>query len=124
MSNTNGIEVSYAKRTIEITKSFEKKARKYTSAEYDILRKVRNDNPTFRIVIKTSSAKNNANKGLTFEHMNQYISYFMPELMDEYLVLCGKKENENGEIPPAKTLPAIQKWFRGKRDEFESKQVA
>lgn len=124
MSNTNGIEVVYARRTIEITKGFEKKARKYTSSEYEILRKVRNDNPTFRIVIKTSSAKNNANKGLTFEHMNQYISYFMPELMDEYLILCGKKANEKGEIPPAKSIPEIQKWFRKKRDAFENEQVA
>lgn len=124
MANINGIEVVYTRRTIEITKSFEKKARKYTSSEYDILRKVRNENPTFRIVVKSTPTKNIVNKGLTLEYMKQYISYFMPELMDEYLVLCGEKANDNGKIPPAEPVPTIQKWFRNKRKEHELEQAA
>jgi hypothetical protein len=123
MSNTNGIEVIYAKRTIVITKSFEEKARKFGSDEYKNLKEARQDNPTFRIVIKSTSKADNKNKGLTFSYMAQFIEYFMPELMDEYFTLRGMKANDNGKYPPAKTMIEIQNWFRIKRDEYEKNKA-
>ena len=119
MSNITGIVVNYTKHTIEITKSFEDKARKFGSEEYKNLREARQDNPTFRIVIKSTPKTENKNKGLTFSYMAQFIEYFMPELMDEYFTLRGMKANENGKYPPAKSMIEIQSWFREKRDEYE-----
>lgn len=70
MSN---ITINYKKNAIEITKSFEKKASIYGSAEYNHLCKAKKENPEFRLVVK---ANKNANtfKGMDYNFMTDYIS--------------------------------------------------
>lgn len=123
MAIINGLEVNYARHTIEMTKGFEKNARIFGSDEYVSLKQARIDYPEFRLIVARSSNENK-NKGLTYDYMNDYIEYYMPELKDDYLVMRGKKANDNGKFAPAKSMAAIQYWFRGKRAEFEAKKNA
>lgn len=67
------ITVNYKKNTIEITKSFEKKASVYGSEAYYELSKARNDFPNYRLVVKTTKS-NNSFKGMDYEFMLDYIS--------------------------------------------------
>ena len=65
--------IDYAKKTIEITKSFEKKASEYGSVAYHQLNEVRNEFPRFKIVVKTPKPSNGL-KGMDYEFMLEYIS--------------------------------------------------
>ncbi|MBO5037767.1 MAG: hypothetical protein J6D42_11895 [Clostridia bacterium] len=67
------ITVNYKKNTIEITKSFEKKASVYGSEAYYELSKARNDFPNYRLIVKTSKS-NNTFKGMDYEFMLDYIN--------------------------------------------------
>ena len=67
------ITVDYAKQTIEITKSFEKKAREYGSDAYQTLRNVSKDFPNFKLIVKTPKSSNTF-KGMDYKFMEEYIS--------------------------------------------------
>ena len=67
------ITVNYTKNTLEITKSFEKKARAYGSDAYNELTAARKEFPNYRIVVKTSKS-NNSLKGMDYDFMREYIS--------------------------------------------------
>ena len=69
----NKITVNYTKNTLEITKSFEKKARAYGSDAYNELTAARKEFPNYRIVVKTSKS-NNSLKGMDYDFMREYIS--------------------------------------------------
>lgn len=67
------ITVDYKKNTIEITKTFEKKASVYGSNEYHELVNVRREYSNYRLIVKTSKS-NNTFKGMDYEFMLDYIS--------------------------------------------------
>lgn len=67
------ITINYKKNTIEITKSFEKKASAYGSAEYRELIDAKKEFPNFRIVVKTTKSSNSF-KGMDYDFMKEYIS--------------------------------------------------
>ena len=67
------ITISYEKKTIEITKAFAKKAGEYGTVAYHELSKVRNEFPSFDIVIKAPKVSNTF-KGMDFDFMVEYIS--------------------------------------------------
>ena len=54
---------NYEKKIIEMTKSESKSAGKVGTAEYEMLKELRSENPGFRIVIKASKSRDNM-KGL------------------------------------------------------------
>ena len=68
----NNITINYTKSTIEIAKSFEKKASVFGSAEYNELYNARKDFPNYRLVIKTSKSSG-AFKGMDYDFMKAYI---------------------------------------------------
>ena len=70
MSN---ITINYKKNTIEITKSFEKKASVYGSDAYCELKEARKEFPNYRLVVKTTKS-NNSFKGMDYDFMKEYIS--------------------------------------------------
>ncbi len=70
MSN---ITINYKKNTIEITKSFEKKASVYGSEAYRELKEARNEFPNYRLVVKTTKS-NNSFKGMDYDFMLDYIA--------------------------------------------------
>ena len=63
---------NYEKKIIEMTKSESKSAGKVGTTEYETLKELRSENPTFRIVIKASKNQDNM-KGLTVDYMKKYI---------------------------------------------------
>ena len=63
---------NYEKKIIEMTKSESKSAGKVGTTEYEMLKELRSENPTFRIVIKASKSRDNM-KGLTVAYMKKYI---------------------------------------------------
>ena len=67
------ITINYKKNTIEITKSFEKKASAYGSEAYYELSEARKAFPNYRLVVKTTKS-NNSFKGMKYEFMMEYIS--------------------------------------------------
>lgn len=69
MSN---ITINYQKSTIEITKSFEKKASVFGSEAYIELSDARKEFPAFRLVIKANKASS-AFKGMDYDFMIEYI---------------------------------------------------
>jgi hypothetical protein len=103
------ITIDYAKKNIEITKSFEKKAREYGSVAYHELSKVRNEFPSFDIVIKAPKVSNTY-KGMDFDFMEEYIS---KQTNAEELMADFKKLREKinyGEM---------RQWFIGKFPVFK-----
>ena len=66
------IVINYTKKTIEITKSFEKKAREYGSDAYVALRNARNEFPKFELVVKAPKGSNGF-KGMDYDFMEEYI---------------------------------------------------
>lgn len=67
------ITINYKKNTIEITKSFEKKASAYGSEAYYELSEARKEFPNYRLVVKTTKS-NNSFKGMDYDFMKEYIS--------------------------------------------------
>ena len=67
------ITINYKKNTIEITKSFEKKASAYGSEAYYELSEARKAFPNYRLVVKTTKS-NNSFKGMDYDFMKEYIS--------------------------------------------------
>lgn len=63
---------NYEMKTIEMTKAESKAAGKVGTAEYDVLKELRAENPGFPIVIKASKSRDNM-KGLTVAYMKKYI---------------------------------------------------
>lgn len=63
---------NYERMTIEMTKSESKAAGKVGTTEYEMLKELRTQNPTFRLVTKTTKSRDNM-KGLTVSYMKKYI---------------------------------------------------
>ena len=66
------ITINYKKNTIEITKSFEKKASAYGSPEYTELANARKEFPNYRIIVKSTKTKSTF-KGMDYDFMREYI---------------------------------------------------
>lgn len=69
MSN---ISINFKNSTIEITKSFEKKASTFGSKAYIELNDARKEFPEYKLVIKSSKSRN-AFKGMDYNFMTTYI---------------------------------------------------
>lgn len=99
------ITINYTKKTIEITKSFEKKAREYGSDAYKALRDARKEFKEFELVVKAPKGSNTF-KGMDFDFMVEYISKQAnaDELMEAFNKLREKELK----------YPEIKQWFIGK----------
>jgi hypothetical protein len=104
------ITINYTKKTIEITKSFEKKAREYGSDAYQTLRNLKNEFPKFELVVKAPKSSNTF-KGMDYDFMEEYIKKQAnaDELMESFKKL---RENEF-------SYGEIKQWFIGKFPVFK-----
>jgi hypothetical protein len=96
------ITINYTKKTIEITKSFEKKAREYGSDAYQTLRNLKNEFPKFELVVKAPKSSNTF-KGMDYDFMVEYIS--KQENADELMASFNKLREK--ELKYAE----IKQWF-------------
>lgn len=108
------MELNFVSRTIEMTKAEAKAASKYGTQEYNQLKEMRCENPTYQIVIKASVKRKNEFKGLTYEYMATYIKKHDKDgsIMEEFLILTGKKEKENeDDYIEAISYFEVKSWF-------------
>lgn len=111
-------------RTIEMTKKFEKAARRFGSDEYKMLQEARKDYPTYKVVVKTSTAKSKESfKGLTYEYMEKYIAAHDDEdktIMADYEMLRATSDEAKTVLAEASSYGEIKKWFFEKFPEIKA----
>lgn len=79
------MNVNFITRTIELSTKEMRRASVPYSPEYTSLLQIMRDLPAFSIEIKSPHRySNNANRGLTYERMEQHITHNKPELLDEF----------------------------------------
>ena len=69
--------INETRRTIVITKAMNKAASKFGTPEYFDLQTARTHYPGFRVVVKTTKAKTENYKGLTYEFMESILQHMM-----------------------------------------------
>lgn len=116
------ITLNYRKHTIEITKSFEKKASKYNSDEYRMLSKVRRENPDFRVVIVAGSkGRADTYKGLTYDYMKKYMEMKEDKEGLEMLSQIRKQKDDELSFEKTQSFLKTRKWFLEKYPELKVK---
>ena len=79
-----GIKINHTTQTIIVTKAFSKAAANPLSDEYTLLKTVKTDFPSMRVVEKESSNRRNDYKGLTYPFMRRFIVNLDPENFHAY----------------------------------------
>lgn len=100
--NTN-MKILFENKTIEISKTFAKKASVYGSEEFGILRAAVNDLPDYSVVVKaTPVVRRTYAKGMTYDYMEAYITSIDTDgsIMDEFRLL---RQGYNYAV--------VRKWF-------------
>ena len=115
-SNTNfssAIRINRKTRTIEITKSFNKAASRFGTDEYEVMQKVLNDHPGFRVEVKITRTKVDHFKGLTYEFMEKYIASHddADNRMKEFNDLRATSEEAQLYGAVAVSYGEIKAWF-------------
>ena len=111
-------------RAIEMTKKFEKAARRFGSEEYNMLQQARKDYPTYKIATKASANKGKESfKGLTYEYMEKYIAAHDDEnktIMAEYEMLRATSDEAKAALAEACSYGEIKAWFFEKYPEIKA----
>jgi len=121
------ITINFQNNTIDISKSFEKKARVYGSYEYDQLCNARIEFPDFRLNIIEPSKKKNQFKGLNYEYMADYIQKCnrddKDKIMEEFRIISGydkdAKKRDKKEKTEVASYLEVKEWFLKKFPEIE-----
>ena len=126
--NTNfehSIRINRSSRTIEVSKGFDKASRRYGTAAYEAMLKVLQDNPGFRVVVKTVTVKTDLYKGLTYSFMEKYIAShdFADEHMATFNNLRAKGDEALEFGAEALSYGEIRAWFLKTYPEFAAFQA-
>ena len=84
----NGIKIDFVSGIIYINKSFNERANNPMSEEYKLLKEVRNDNPSFKVVYREGKERTSPYKNLKYANMEKYIKVY--ENSDELLEMFEK----------------------------------
>ena len=117
----NTLKIDFAKNKIIMDRTFAKNAQNTNSPEYAHLQQVRQDYPTFTVMLR--QIKKNPNKesykGLTYDYMFDYIAKYEPvetrrEVLNELddMIFISKCHSK------AKRYPVIKNWFLEKYPEI------
>ena len=101
------MKVNFEERTIELTAKEMKQASKPYTREYKELLGVMRDLPHFEIRVNHPHITRNANRGLTYDYMKQYIMQNAPEKLDEFEA-----------VRMMGGYPMTTKWFRAMFPEY------
>ncbi len=116
------ININFENNTIEMTKAFANKARKYGSPEYREMLDACSAFPTYTLVTRTPAKKNTiAPKGLTYDFMERYIKAHNPELLDEFNTLTGKAVGD--ELTVSASYGEVRQWFLSEFDIFSRQRI-
>ena len=124
------LTINFENQTIEMTKAFAQRAKKYGSDEYKLLQEARRDYPEYRPVSGVrKNTKKSANKSvyskLTYSFMRQYIETHDDDdnsIMTEFLELRAKTTKAEEMLAEAESFQTIKKWFLKKYPAFEEYQ--
>lgn len=107
------IIINAKERTIVITKKMAQAASRFGSDEYKELRAAMNDNPTYKVVVRTTKQKRETYRGLTFEYMEKYIETHDENgtIMKEFLMMRGKSEEGVEALAVSLSYSEIKNWF-------------
>ncbi len=111
---TRGIKINRTKKTIEITKTFDKASSIYGTDEYNELQNARRDNPDYKVVIAKSTKKAAINKGLTYEYMEKYIVAHDDKensKMGEYNELRANTDEAKELLIESASYTEVVEWF-------------
>jgi len=119
----NTIILDHENGRLIMTKTFAKKAADVRSEEYEILQRVRNDYPTYIVVVREIKKNKNKEsyKGLTYAYMRKYIDTVEEneEIKEavhaemDRMVLISQCHSQS------KRYPVIKKWFLEKYPEVK-----
>ena len=105
---------NYEKKIIEMTKTESKAAGKVGTTEYETLKELRSENPTFRIVIKATKSRDNM-KGLDTHYMERYIKAHddaEQTILKEFYSLRGLDESgKKMDFAPVAPFGTLKQWF-------------
>ena len=122
MKSMNEYKVDQIAGTITITKKFAKAAGVLGSVEYNIMKQLRTDNPTFTVLMREIKKKEGKKsyRNLTYENMRTFIATMEGEDSDrlfefDRVLACSKSQS----APYA----YVKKWFLSiYKDEFKSEE--
>ena len=124
------ITINTKNNSIVITKAFSKKASRFGSDAYKELQEARKDYPNYRVVVRTTSKKNDSFKGLTYAYMEKYIAKHDDEdqsIMEEYKILRGIGSESEELMADSFSYGEMREWFFKKFPEikqFHDKRAA
>ena len=109
------MKINHTNKTIELTKTENNAASRFGSEAYKALREVRDENPTYTIVVtkKTTNRKSNY-RGLNYQFMEKYIKTHDDEtqtIMREFNMLRGNSNDELSGLSMSASYVEIKKWF-------------
>lgn len=106
-SKNFGCKVNQIDSIITITKAFAQKASILGTPEYNILKELRNDFPTFKVELLTikKNPRKVSYKGLTVANMKAYINECYPNKVDEFDQIQKMAKITNG------NYAYIKAWF-------------
>ena len=119
---TNQIVINHAKKALEISKDFDKEASIFNSDCYNTLKAAKQDFPTYRVVVKSSSKKSLESK-IKLKDILYYVEKHSGKDSTEWKALEElrgnsakelKEKNKEGrifEIEETASFFAIKKWF-------------
>lgn len=131
------IKINRAKRTIEISKTFEKAASRYGSDEYIALTAAQQDNPGFSVKIISAKSKNtNPYAGLDYDFMKKYIEkhdddkhsnmteFLEMRAQDELSIELGAKSASFHEILDwfLEVYPEVKKYHEDREAKLEARR--
>ena len=115
------MKINNKNHTIEMTKKFAKAASHYGSKEYNDLQGARRDYPNYTVITKKAPAKRtDANKGLTYEFMEQYIQKHGVEgkTISAYEDLRGMSADAREMGRRSASYAEVKTWFFEQFPEF------
>lgn len=115
--------INNAKRTIEMTKTFAKKASIYGTEEYEKLQNVRRDYPMYTVTIKKEKSSDNL-KGLTNQYMEKYIkNHDDEETLADFYILIGRNADgtRNVDAIDRASYGEVKQWFLNLHPEIDPK---
>ena len=116
------MNINYAKKTIEMTKTEAREAGNPTSEKFNELMKLRTVFPDFEVIVKTSSAKRDTLKGLDYEFMKKYIEKHDENGANLKMFYTLRGMNEKGErdlLIEERTYGEVKMWFLATYTEIE-----
>ena len=116
------ININFENKTIEMTKAFANKARRYGSDEYEEMISACNAFPTYKLITKSAVKKNTASmKGLTYDFMEKYIKTHNADLLSEFYTLTGKDSNDDFTV--SASYGEVRQWFLNQFNTFSRSRI-